>query len=269
MIIVYDAANSLEGHMIKDMLEQQGIPAYVQGEHLQSGIGELPAISSLVKVSVDNEHYEEAKSIIHEWQNSEEISQPLLDNTLPEKQIKTDSFNFFQTSLAFILGAICMHLYLTPATTHSNYDHNNDGINDEIWTYENDVAVKSEFDRNFDGKIDDIWFYKDGLSLKNMTDENFDGKFDTEYLYEKGIIYYSKSDIDNDGEIDFFTDFELNNARYKTSIIDPQSGLIKKIQTYKMNKLIAAEFDSNNDGKLDTKINYDIFEEEINRSRLP
>ena len=66
MEIVYSAANNLEAHMIKGVLEQQEIPAYIQGEHLQSGMGELPAISGFVKISVDNVNVPTARKIIGE-----------------------------------------------------------------------------------------------------------------------------------------------------------------------------------------------------------
>jgi len=74
MIIVYHANNSLDANMIKSLLEQQGIPAYIQGEHLQSGVGELPA-GDLVKVSVDNENAVNAKTIIEDWEDGEIISE--------------------------------------------------------------------------------------------------------------------------------------------------------------------------------------------------
>lgn len=69
MITVYNAFNSLDAHLIKGLLEQQEIPAYVLGEHLQSGIGEIPAIG-LVRVSVSNADYPKAKAVIDEWDAS-------------------------------------------------------------------------------------------------------------------------------------------------------------------------------------------------------
>lgn len=67
MIIVYDAANSLDANMIKGLLEQYEIRAFIQGEYLQGGMGELPA-ADLVKVSVDDKNFTEAKHIIAEWE---------------------------------------------------------------------------------------------------------------------------------------------------------------------------------------------------------
>ncbi len=69
MITVYNALNSIEGHIIKNLLEQQEIPAYVLGEHLQSGVGEVPAIG-LIRVSVSDTDYKRAKEIVDEWDAS-------------------------------------------------------------------------------------------------------------------------------------------------------------------------------------------------------
>lgn len=69
MITVYNALNSIEGYIIKNLLEQQEIRAYVLGEHLQSGVGEIPAIG-LIRVSVSDSDYQRAKEIVDEWDAS-------------------------------------------------------------------------------------------------------------------------------------------------------------------------------------------------------
>jgi len=69
MMTVYNALNSLDGHIIKSLLEQQDIPAFVLGEHLQSGVGEVPAIG-LIRVSVSDSDYPRAKEIIDAWDAS-------------------------------------------------------------------------------------------------------------------------------------------------------------------------------------------------------
>lgn len=70
MKIVFDAANALEAHMLQDLLAMQGIKSQIQGEHLQSGVGELPAMG-LVKVSVDEADYAKAQEIIAQWESQE------------------------------------------------------------------------------------------------------------------------------------------------------------------------------------------------------
>ncbi len=66
MITVYNASNSIEAHLIKNLLEQQEIPAYVFGDLLQGGVGEIPAIG-LVTVNVADSYYAKAKEIVGAW----------------------------------------------------------------------------------------------------------------------------------------------------------------------------------------------------------
>ncbi len=79
MITIYHAANSLDAYMIKGLLEQYGIQAYVHGEYLQGGIGELPTFD-LVSLSVDDKHQTEAKKIIMEWESASIIEEQTIAN---------------------------------------------------------------------------------------------------------------------------------------------------------------------------------------------
>ena len=65
--------------MIKGLLEQYGIHAYVQGEYLQGGIGEIPTFD-LVSVSIDEEHQIQAKKIIKEWESASVIDEEIIAN---------------------------------------------------------------------------------------------------------------------------------------------------------------------------------------------
>lgn len=79
MITVYNAMNSIDAHIIKNLLAQQGITAFVLGEHLQSGVGEIPAIG-LVRVTVSDADHPQAKAIVAEWDASPLIEEPFADN---------------------------------------------------------------------------------------------------------------------------------------------------------------------------------------------
>jgi len=67
---IYSAQNAIDAHIIKGLLEQQGIAARVDGEYLQGGIGELPLID-LVTVSVAEEDLENALRVLREYENVE------------------------------------------------------------------------------------------------------------------------------------------------------------------------------------------------------
>ena len=69
MIVIYNAANSIEAFLIKNLLEQQEISAYVFGDYLQGGVGEIPAIG-LVTVNVSDSDYTKAKEIVDAWDAS-------------------------------------------------------------------------------------------------------------------------------------------------------------------------------------------------------
>jgi hypothetical protein len=69
MKCAYEAANGVEAHMVANMLEQHRIDTRIDGEHLASGIGELPAMG-LVRVMVDEDRFARAREIIHEWEKA-------------------------------------------------------------------------------------------------------------------------------------------------------------------------------------------------------
>ena len=79
MIIIYHAANTLDAYMIKGLLEQYGIQAYVHGEYLQGGIGELPTFD-LVSVVVDEKYQNDAKNIIIEWESASIVEEMTFAN---------------------------------------------------------------------------------------------------------------------------------------------------------------------------------------------
>lgn len=43
MHTVYHAETLIDAHLVKDYLEQAGVPAFIAGEYLTGGVGQLPA----------------------------------------------------------------------------------------------------------------------------------------------------------------------------------------------------------------------------------
>ena len=66
---VFDASNNIEAHLVMHQLQQAGINARIEGEHLQGGIGELAA-SGNVRVLVDPKDETEARLVIEDWEAS-------------------------------------------------------------------------------------------------------------------------------------------------------------------------------------------------------
>jgi Putative prokaryotic signal transducing protein len=71
MTVVYRPANTAEAHLIRQMLEAEGIPAYIQGEYLQGAIGGLPISNTELMLRVPDEHAEAARVIVAAWESSE------------------------------------------------------------------------------------------------------------------------------------------------------------------------------------------------------
>lgn len=67
MINIYNATSTTEAHLIKGLLEQQDIEAYVAGHYLQGGLGELPVIN-LIQVNVSEEDEAKALKIIEQYE---------------------------------------------------------------------------------------------------------------------------------------------------------------------------------------------------------
>src|SRR5574337_2189619 len=65
MRIVYHAEGIVDAHLVKDALEQAGIPAFVNGEYLIGGMGQLPARDFLT-VSVPDVCVDDAGPVVRE-----------------------------------------------------------------------------------------------------------------------------------------------------------------------------------------------------------
>jgi hypothetical protein len=63
MHTVYRAENLFDAHLVKDALEAEGIPAFIAGEYLTGGIGQLPAMD-YIEVRVPESGLDAATSIV-------------------------------------------------------------------------------------------------------------------------------------------------------------------------------------------------------------
>ncbi len=63
MRTVYDAANVIDAHLVRQALEAEGIPAFVRGEALTGGIGEL-GVFGLVAVMVPEAVWPQARDVV-------------------------------------------------------------------------------------------------------------------------------------------------------------------------------------------------------------
>lgn len=125
---IYQAANNIEAHMIVHLLDQAGIRAHVEGEHLQSGAGELP-LGGLVAVSVADEDAEAARGIVLEWEARTapaDSAQPMQTKTSSQAPVLT----FFIGAL--LGGAIVWSVYNGPGSARNAGC--NDGKTEKPWS---------------------------------------------------------------------------------------------------------------------------------------
>lgn len=64
MHTVYRADNLFDAHLVKDALEAEDIPAFIAGEYLTGGVGQLPALD-YIAVQVPESSLVVANGIVH------------------------------------------------------------------------------------------------------------------------------------------------------------------------------------------------------------
>lgn len=267
MRFLLTANSSAEAHMISHMLQGQGIKAEVHGDYLQGAVGGVP-LAGHIKISVPEEDFEKAAEVLRAFEQAQPIQKR--DKKDPKKNsVPIYILSFLAGS---IIGAITMDFYNRPPLAYAyygkngefidEYDYNNDGLTDMKWVVtKKGLPIQSEADRNFDGNFDEVIYYnRSGLTKKSETDDNFDGKFETTHDFDTPTNSRMKTDRDLDGNTDHMTVFE-NSIPIKSYFYRDGLHIPTKIEYYNSGFLETAEFDSDEDGKLDTRYYYDEFYE--------
>lgn len=265
METVFDAENNVEAHMIVHLLERSGISASIIGEHLQGGVGELPAHGN-IRVVVEPGDVLAARQIISEWE-AERQSEPPPKAKEPSKSTYSGFFAFL-AGLG-IASAFFLWAYNSPVDTRTS-DYNRDSYPDEWVYWRGETVSRVDVDRNHDGEVDAKLHYSVRNGVENGEfDNDFDGTF--EYLsdYKYAQPYVDEIDVNGNGEPDRRYHYR-DGVLTKIDMFRPSTRMVRKSQTYENGvKLIEARWDSDNDGVLDVLITYGPFEEEINRSPIP
>ena len=69
MMIIYQASNSIEAHIVAGMLKAHGINAYTSGDYLQGGVGEI-ATQGFAHVLVAEADRDAAQQLISAYENA-------------------------------------------------------------------------------------------------------------------------------------------------------------------------------------------------------
>ena len=67
---IYKAKDVTEAHIIRGMLEAYNISAYVGGQYLQGGVGDL-ATMDFATISVDEEDADKARELLEKYERDE------------------------------------------------------------------------------------------------------------------------------------------------------------------------------------------------------
>ena len=119
MIIIYRAANIADAHLIRQLLEAEDIPAFIQGEYLQGAVGELPANTEIL-VHVADGNVDAARVIVDEWESAEPVvaeDDVSEDEALPEAMPQRAAGGGYSLATGIVLflmvvigGALAMSL---------------------------------------------------------------------------------------------------------------------------------------------------------------
>ena len=82
MRVIYEAANVIDAHLVRQALEHAGLPAWVRGEALTGGLGEL-GIFGLVAVMVPDDCAIAAREVVDALQLGEPLQALQDDGDLP------------------------------------------------------------------------------------------------------------------------------------------------------------------------------------------
>jgi len=68
LVTIYRAADSIRAHLLKGVLQSEGIPVDISGEALMGAVGELPVTMLDVEVKVPPEFAVQARQTALEWE---------------------------------------------------------------------------------------------------------------------------------------------------------------------------------------------------------
>lgn len=263
MKTIYQAANAIEAHMLRDLLAQEGLSPVIQGEHLQGAMGELPA-AGLVRLEVPEPEQAKAREIIARW----EADQPSETAPIPQHSRRAGGLWYFVGGM--LLGAGLLYAFVRTPVSSDGIDHNWDGVLDERWSYTaRGNLLRTEVDRNLDGKIDYIVQYdKRGLAESAKSDDNFDGTYETTTSFRDGNAVTTRTDTNGHGLPDLVTHF-VHGVQRSTQYINPTSGLPVRVEYFNLGVMLHADLDTDKDSKLDTRVTYTPLGEEASRGPIP
>ena len=272
MVPIYDAANSTDAYLVKNLLEQAGIASYIRGEYLQGGLGDLP-VNGVMQVCVDAADVAQAEAILDDWRRAVPSSgSDEAEDEMPRAEPSTPSKTGFGTMLfgallGGALGAGAMWIGMRAPPAGNVVDYNGDGRPDERFFYRGERLDRIETDRNFDGKVDEISHYApDGKTTRAQSDNDFDGRMEVTTRFLHNQWQSEESDENGDGAADYQGD-AISGVVYSQKWLDAEGRILKRVQ-FQRGIPVYGDVDTNADGKLDTRRHYDRTGEIVRNENL-
>lgn len=264
MIPVYQAANSTDAQLVKNLLEQAGIASYLRGEYLQGALGDLP-VSGLLHVCVAEADAKRAREIVLDWEQSspEGFDEPAGEPAQPQAR-PAPKRSWIGLLISFAIGAgagggLVWAALRTPATERG-IDYNGDGKLEERVFYAGGMLERIELDRNRDGRTDAISYYdRHGIVSRGESDDDFDGRMESKIDYLHGQWLTQETDEDGDGDIDYRAE-AISGVAYREEWLDASGRVIKRV-VFRAARPVTGDLDTNQDGVLDTRQFFDAIGE--------
>ncbi|TXH66497.1 MAG: DUF2007 domain-containing protein [Lysobacteraceae bacterium] len=275
---IYEAVHIADAYLIRQLLEQEGIPAHVAGEYLQGVVGEIPA-DTRVRVMVADEDSGRAREIIREWERGEVVDETTL-NALAEDAgappQEAASARAPQQGgwgwLAMLFAGVAIGVGVTWAglrgpTLEHGVDYDGDGGIDERLFYSGDRLLRVETDRNRDRKIDQVFHYDEyGSPERGVCDDDFDGRMESREQYAHGQLASKRVDRDGDGHAEYRSEFLLGVV-FREEWFDREDRVLKRVE-YRQGIPAQGAYDRDGDGRLDTARRYDARGEIVGETPL-
>jgi hypothetical protein len=190
MKCAYEAANGVEAHMIANLLEQVGVATRIDGEHLSSGVGELPA-AGLVRVMVEPHQYDRAREVIREW---ERTATP--ESAAPKRPRSLGA-------VWFVLGAGVAVAVMAWINRPEFVDAESvmNGRAGVVRVDEQGRFKTLDIDWDGDGRIDRQERYFGGV-LSTVTMFAPNGQVVKREYYQRGVLSHAEYDSTGDGALD-------------------------------------------------------------------
>jgi Putative prokaryotic signal transducing protein len=261
MRIVYRAANIADAHLIRQMLEAENIPAFIQGEYLQGAVGALPANTEIL-VHVGDDDYAAARAVVERWESAD--AEAIEDEEAPQYAASPlparRGVSVFTAVGCLLFGALAgaamVWVVYNRPSEGASFDYDGDGRAEERAFFAGERVQRIEYDRNRDGKADQIFHYGIDRTLDSIeSDDDFDGGYERVDRFRHNQPQRWVVDDGLDRNIDRRGEYAMG-VLFREEWLDHKGNVIKSI-IYDNGLPVSGEFDSDGDGRLDTARRYD------------